>query len=73
MTPRNTGYLGGDVTMEVRYRMRDRYLSRRPSVDLGWRAQCRCGATQYTHWRARWYCTTCARWVRRLPQQEATP
>ena len=61
----NTGYLGGDVTMAERYRLRDKYLAGLPVEDLGWRNQCRCGGTQYVCWRHRWYCRVCARWVRR--------
>ena len=60
----DTGYLGGDVSMAERHRMRDKYLRGRASQNLGWRAQCRCGGTVYTRWRRRWYCVRCARWVR---------
>lgn len=64
MSARNSGYLGGDVSMEQRYRLRDRYLTALPAVDLGWRNQCRCGSMVYAKWRGRWYCKRCARWIK---------
>lgn len=64
----NAGYLGGDVSMAERYRLRDKYLAPISSQakDLGWRAQCRCGGTKYVQWRGRWHCIRCARWVRKF-------
>lgn len=62
----NTGYLGGDVSTDVRYRMRDRYIAPLDGVDMGPRRQCGCGGTVYAMWRGRWYCKRCARWVRRF-------
>lgn len=65
---RASGYLGGDVSMAERHRLRAKYLS--PIADFardeGLRNQCRCGGTRYVYWRGRHYCMTCARWVRRL-------
>jgi hypothetical protein len=60
----NSGYLGGDVSMAERHRMRDKYIAPRLGVQLGLKAQCRCGGTVYVKWRKRWYCQKCARWVR---------
>ncbi len=64
----NTGYLGGNVSMAERYRLRDKYL--KPLADravkFNWRGQCRCGSMEYVHWRGRWYCIRCARFVRNL-------
>ncbi len=57
------GYLGGDVTCGERYKLRDKYIT--PlllfATDFGWRGQCRCGNTLWVRWRARWYCTMCAK------------
>ena len=61
---KNTGSMGGDCSMGERYRLRDKHLRDRPVVDLGSRAQCRCGATIKALWRRRWHCTLCARWTR---------
>lgn len=32
-----------------------------PSVDCGWRFQCRCGSTAYCKYRGRYYCHRCGR------------
>lgn len=61
---RPTGALGGDVSMRERYKLRDRYIVPLSAVDLTWRHQCRCGSTIYSLWRGRYYCRTCARWIR---------
>ena len=65
---KNTGYLGGDVSMARRYELRDRHIKplAAKAVDHGHRNQCRCGSTRYTKWRGRWYCIRCARFVRVL-------
>lgn len=66
--PQPSGYLGGDVSMAERHRLRDKYL--KPIADFardaGLRNQCRCGGTLYVRWRGRHYCMHCARWVRVL-------
>jgi hypothetical protein len=66
--PQASGYLGGDVSMAERYRLRDKHITPLAckAVDFGWRDQCRCGETKYAKWRGRWYCIRCARWVRVL-------
>lgn len=64
----NSGYLGGDVSMAERFKLRDKYLA--PLADFardqGLRNQCRCGGTRYVKWRGRWYCIRCARFIRSL-------
>ena len=64
----NSGYLGGNVSMAERQKMRDKYL--RPigdfARDRGLENQCRCGGTKYVYWRGRHYCIVCARFVRKL-------
>lgn len=64
----HSGYLGGDVSMAERYRLRDKYIAPLAdiTVDGGWHNQCRCGGTTYVEWRKRFYCTFCARWVKEL-------
>lgn len=65
----NSGYLGGDVSMAERFRLRDKHLSPHIAAgkarDLGPRNQCRCGRTTYVKWRGRFYCIGCARFVRK--------
>ena len=65
---KSSGYLGGDVSMEERYRLRDKHITPIAcrAVDAGVRDQCRCGEMRWVKWRGRWYCVRCARWVRRL-------
>lgn len=62
----DTGYLGGDVSADERRRLRDKHLRDRPIADYGFHNQCRCGGTEYTLWRARYYCVRCGRWKRHL-------
>ena len=64
----NSGYLGGDVSMAERYRLRDKYITPLAdvTVDGGLENQCRCGGATYVEWRGRYYCVRCARWVRNL-------
>jgi hypothetical protein len=67
---RNAGMLGGDVSMERRHKMRDRYIAPLQGVDRGLEDQCFCGGTIYAVWRRRWYCKRCARWVRHFPSDD---
>lgn len=70
----NAGYLGGNVSMAERYRLRDKYLApiAHRAVDQGPHNQCRCGGTLYVQWRGRWYCPRDGRWVRTLNERRGS-
>lgn len=72
MSVANSGYLGGDVSMAERHRLRDKYLTpiAYRAVDKGLRCQCRCGGTLYVRWRGRWYCPRDGRWVVTFPNDK---
>ena len=67
----NTGTLGGDSSWYERLRLLERHIEHLQAVDLGLRAQCRCGQTLYSKWRGRWVCRRCGRWVKRFAHVEA--
>jgi len=69
----NTGYLGGwQTSWEQRHALIQKHLAGRPTVDLGLRAQCRCGETEYTVKWGRHYCIRCGRFVRRFSHLETS-
>jgi hypothetical protein len=52
-------YIGGNATMAVRYRLRNKY-SARYLTHLPYIAdQCSCGSYAWVYYRGRWYCPHC--------------
>lgn len=62
----NTGRLGGNIAIRDKEKLIAKYLTPRSheAVNLGTKAQCRCGSTMRLKWRKRWYCLRCGNWVR---------
>jgi hypothetical protein len=51
-------YIGGNATMAVRYRLRDKYLAHLPR-ERHIKDQCFCGGYDWVHYRGRYYCPHC--------------
>lgn len=75
MATRNTGTLGGNISIGDKAKLVAKYLTPHldEAKDLGPRAQCRCGSTIRLKWRRRWYCVRCGSWVRIFPRMTTQP